>query len=633
MKKEQEQYRLLRDFMDHVPDVIYFKDKQGRLILVNKAHAKGLGLKPEEVIGKTDFDIFPRERAKLMALDDRKVMVSGKAIIDKVERATRPDGVDNYVSTTKIPRFDKKGRVIGLVGITRDITHRMQLKRLEEERVRISKKLEVLEELNKLESGFISAVSHELRTPLAIIKEAIGLVVDGLAGPLSGQQKDLLGRASNNIGRLKNIIDDLLDISRIETGRLKLHYSLVNLNDLIVDSADHFQRLAEDKGVRLQYQLPKKEINIFVDAERTVQIINNLIDNALKFTEDKGEVKIQVNILEEKARVGVFDTGVGISQEDLPKLFNRFVQVSKVSGAEKKGVGLGLSIIKELVHKHGGEIWVESKLGVGSRFYFTLPRVHSANILSKDIRVKINDLLTQGKKVYLINLLVVNSREIKITPQKLTKDLKSIIEVAFRRVAHTGDDSFRIDSADARKAEFSVIFPEANDKKISRSVELLKEKIKDYFIRNRVKNLFVNIGKLPYIKKEDRVAGNFYVENVHIGFEKRYFKRIDCNRDIEIFFPDRSVALSVQAVDISQGGICFLSRSQFKTDKQIEVKFKLFKAKSPVSLKARVAWIKPIQGTGGKENKYKIGVEFFSMKGKNKKWLLKFIKSIISLKK
>ncbi len=632
MKKEQEQYRLLRDFMDHVPDVIYFKDKQGRLILVNKAHAKGLGLKPEEVIGKTDFDIFPRERAELMERDDCKVMTTGKPIIDKVERATRPDGVDNYVSTTKIPRFDEKGRVIGLVGITRDITHRMQIKRLEEERARISKKLEVLQELNKLESGFISAVSHELRTPLAIIKEAIGLVVDGLAGPVSRQQKDLLGRAGNNIMRLKNLIDELLDISRIETGRLRLHYSLVNLNELIVDSADHFRRLALDKGVKLQYQLPKKEINIYVDAEKTVQIINNLIDNALKFTEEKGEVKVRVDILEDKARVAVFDTGVGIIKEDLPKLFNRFVQVSKVSGAEKKGVGLGLSIVKELVHKHGGEIWVESKLGVGSRFYFTLPRIHSVNILNKEIRDKVNDLLNQGKRVYLINLLVINSREIKIDPLKLIRDLKVIVEQAFRLVARTGEDGFRINSADARKSEFSVIFPDATDKKVSRVVDFLKEKIKDYFIKNRVMNLFVNIGKLPYVKKEDEPAGNFYIENVHIGFEKRYFKRIDCNRDIEIYFQDRSIELSVQTVDISQGGICFLSKGQLKTDKLIKVKLRFSKSKGPVSFKARVAWIKPIEESGGKVNKYKIGADFSGIKGKSKKELLSFIKSITSLR-
>ena len=139
--------------MDHVPDVIYFKDKKGRLVLVNRAHAKGLGAKPEDVVGKTDFDFFSKKRSQEMAKDDLYIIRTGKPIIDKVERATRPDGIDNYVSTTKIPMSDEKGRVIGLIGITRDITRRMQFERLKKEKVRIEKKLEVLEvQFNQLKA-------------------------------------------------------------------------------------------------------------------------------------------------------------------------------------------------------------------------------------------------------------------------------------------------------------------------------------------------------------------------------------------------------------------------------------------------------------------------------------------------
>ena len=158
-------YRLLSDLMRYIPDVIYFKDPAGRLIMVNDAHAKGLRLKPDEVAGKTDFDFFPKERAQLMAKDDRYVMKTGKAIIDKIERSTRPDGIDNYVSTTKIPRYDKEGKIVGLIGITRDITRRMSLERIQKEKEIIEKKLESAEELNKIKSEFVSVVSHELRTP------------------------------------------------------------------------------------------------------------------------------------------------------------------------------------------------------------------------------------------------------------------------------------------------------------------------------------------------------------------------------------------------------------------------------------------------------------------------------------
>ena len=188
-------YKLLSEFIDSVPDVIYLKDKNGKLILVNQAHAKGLNLKPEEVVGKTDFDIFPKKRAQKMFEDDMQVIKFGKPIIDKVERATRADGVDNYVTTTKIPRYDAKGRIVGLIGVTRDITHRMQLESVMQEKAQIMKRLQYLEELDKIKSSFISTVSHELRTPLAIAKEAVLLVFDKLAGPTTNKQDQLLTKA------------------------------------------------------------------------------------------------------------------------------------------------------------------------------------------------------------------------------------------------------------------------------------------------------------------------------------------------------------------------------------------------------------------------------------------------------
>lgn len=203
---------LLQDLMDNTPDAAYFKDKKGRLILVSRAHAKGLGLTPEQVIGKTDFDIFPAVRAKKMLEDDLKVIKTGKPIIDKVERATRADGLDNYISTTKVPRFDKKGNVIGLVGITRDITKRMQFERIKREKAGVENKLEGLQELSKIKPEFISIVSHELMTPLAAVKESLHLISDEVPGPVNEKQREVLTNANTNISRLKRLIDDLLDI-------------------------------------------------------------------------------------------------------------------------------------------------------------------------------------------------------------------------------------------------------------------------------------------------------------------------------------------------------------------------------------------------------------------------------------
>ncbi|MDI6606769.1 MAG: PAS domain-containing protein, partial [Candidatus Omnitrophota bacterium] len=309
-----EKYRLLQDLMDCIPDVIYFKDRKGRFLLVNQAHAKGLGMSPEKVIGKSDFDIHPKERAKFMVKDDEYVMSTGKPIIDKIERSTRADGVDNYVSTTKIPRYDDRGKVIGLVGITRDITHRMQLESLREERNEFKKKLSALEEINKMKSEFISIVSHELKTPLAIVKEGVSLILDGIKGAVNEGQQKVLVSVQNNAERLRRLIEELLDVSRIEKGKLKLNYSLINLNELIKDSSAYYKKLAQEKGLILNYRLPRQELNIFLDPERVTQVISNLIDNAIKFTEQGGNIEIEIKIIGDKIRIGVIDTGVGIAK-------------------------------------------------------------------------------------------------------------------------------------------------------------------------------------------------------------------------------------------------------------------------------------------------------------------------------
>ncbi|MBU1125226.1 MAG: cell wall metabolism sensor histidine kinase WalK, partial [Candidatus Omnitrophica bacterium] len=421
--------KLFADFMDNVPDVIYFKDRKGRLLFVNHAHAKGLGLKPSQVVGKSDFDFFPKKKALKMAKDDAHVLSTGKPIIDKIERATRADGIDNYSSTTKIPRFDDKGRVIGLMGITRDITHRMQIKRLQEEKDQIERKLKALEDLSKMKSEFVSIVSHELRTPLAIIKEATMLISDGIAGSVNEKQKNLLAKAQENIERLRRIIEDLLDVSRIEKGTMKLRYSLVNLNELIKDSSEFFKKRSEERFIDLSCHLPREQLNIFIDAEKIVQVLSNLLNNALKFSEENGKIKIEVQILENKIRIGIIDTGIGIAERDISRLFNKFVQVTKKIGIQRQGLGLGLAIARDLVEKHGGEIWVESKLGVGTKFYFTLPRLYTTRLLDTKVRERINFYLDKNMPLYLINISIINFEDFRDrTTITLAKDLRELIQ-------------------------------------------------------------------------------------------------------------------------------------------------------------------------------------------------------------
>jgi len=629
------QQNLLKDLMDSVPDVIYFKDKTGKLILVNQSYADGLGCTPEDVVGKTDFDFFPKKKAQMMTNDDLRVMRSGKPIIDKVERATRPDGEDNYVSTTKIPRFDDQGRIIGIIGITRDITRRKQLERLLQEKSNIDKKIEALEELNKMKSYFISVVSHEIRTPLTVVKEAVSLIADSKIGILNAKQEIIIKNAAVNIERLKNIINDLLDISRIERGVYKLQYSLVNLNDLLTDTSGYFKDSAGQKGVKLEYRLPKRQINIFVDYEKINRVLSNLITNAIKFTEEGGSIKVEVKVLESKIRIGVIDTGIGIPKDGLSKVFKRFVQVTNDSQKKNKGLGLGLSIAKELVQMHGGEIWVESEVAHGSKFYFTLPKIYSVDLLQKDLKDKINALLKNGISLHLINLVIINykhfKKNIKLELVKIFTDLNSVINEVLDKYAKTINKEEAVIISDKKSGSYDIILPGIQDKEFNGFCSVLKDNIKAYFKKQNIEEIFINLGVLHYQQRMEpkvnqHVIANVNLKKILIGSEMRRFPRFSYTADISI--NAHGSTSKMQSIDISEGGLCFIANRSMITDSQVILHFGLGKNKS-LYAKGRVTWIKKIDEDSNMDiNKYKVGVEFKGLTTKNKRIIRSLINSI-----
>ena len=628
-------YKLFSDLMEHTPDVIYFKDNKGRILMVNKAYTKGLKTTAKKVIGKTDFDFFSKKRAEVMAKDDEQVLKDGKLIIDKIERATRHDGIDNYVSTTKVPRYDDKGKIVGLIGITRDITRRMHLEQVWKEKVRIEKKVEMLEGMNRLKSEFISSVSHELRTPLAIIKQLVSLIYDGTVGEINSKQKEILMKTGNNIKRLKKIIDEVLDISRIERGALKFNYTLINLNDLIEESADFFKRIAKDRGIDLSYKLPNKQVNIFIDCDRVNQIIFNLIDNAIKFTEDQGKIRIEIKILETKVRIGVIDTGIGVTKAGMNELFNKFVQVSQKASAEKKGIGLGLSLVKELVERHGGEIWVESKLGVGSKFYFTLPRFYKLDILDNNIKDQINNLLDKGKTIYFISVLIINYREFKfrtkVKSKKLFNDLEDIIDQVFSEVCKFKGKKPQIVKMDTVNGQCNIIFPNATEEKAIIVSEMVKDRIKNYFSEHQVKNIFVTVGIMPYPTPDEslttkRLPANIHIKEMYIGSKIRRFKRISYEPNVDIILSKDEIEPS-KAVDISRGGICLVTKISLAVDSEVDIKFELPRNRQFIQTKARVAWVKNLDRCPKEKfDRNKIGLEFIKLKTKIPQIFLKELK-------
>jgi signal transduction histidine kinase len=233
---------------------------------------------------------------------------------------------------------------------------------------------ERLKELDKLKSAFLSNVSHELRTPLAAVKSLIVNMLDGVTGSLNDKQVRYVTGIKESTERLTRLINDLLDLSVIEKGRTELKLAHFSLTKLLDEVADNLRPTAENKLIRLDAPPAEETVTVWADRDKIAQVLTNLIGNAVKFTSSQGQVNVSVHKNGDAwVEVSVADTGPGIAPHEANKIFDEFYQVRQSDQKKSKGVGLGLAISKKLVEMHGGKIWVESVVGKGSTFSFTVP--------------------------------------------------------------------------------------------------------------------------------------------------------------------------------------------------------------------------------------------------------------------
>jgi len=314
---------------------------------------------------------------------------------------------------------------------------------LEERNVELRRANEELKRLDQLKSDFISMVSHELRTPLATVKEFSEIIEDEIAGPVTDRQREYLAIVKANIGRISRIINDLLDMAKIEAGRLLLNKSLTEPEGLVEQVLQSLRPLAESKGVRLEANVAPGVPSMFADTDKITQVLTNLVSNAIKFTE--GDGRVQVSVFEQSSDVefSVADTGVGIAPEDLPKLFEKFHQLARPApGGSPKGTGLGLAISKRLVELHGGHIRVTSELGRGSIFSFTLPKYEPDEVFREYVRSGIEQAKRRHTHFSVSVLAIPNFQQLKETCDReeinrLLKELELMIKDTVRR--RTGD--------------------------------------------------------------------------------------------------------------------------------------------------------------------------------------------------
>ena len=283
----------------------------------------------------------------------------------------------------------KLNRVIREKDLIADLTQKSrELEKVNEE----------LKRLDQLKSTFISSVSHELRTPLTVIKEFISLMLEGHVGALTEDQREYLGIANRNIIRLTNLIETLLDFSRIESGKgLKLRFEPTRLMEVVEDAVMTFSQQLEERRVALENRLDPDIPLVLIDRNRLVEVFINLIGNGIKFTPPGGKITIDSRGLTEKRdylKIVVTDTGVGISPEDLPKVFDRFYQGGRTQTGLITGTGLGLAITKEIIETHQGYIQAESKSESGASFVFALPVFGIENIYS----LVLNPMLEEAER-------------------------------------------------------------------------------------------------------------------------------------------------------------------------------------------------------------------------------------------
>ena len=363
------EYHLFNLLMNCIPDHIYFKDKESRFIRINKSHAGSFGLNdPNEAIGKTDKDFFTKDHAINALQDEQEIMHTGKPILDRQEKAIRPDGTLIWLSSSKMPLFDDKGQITGTFGVSKDIT-------VQKKNEELLKSNEIrLRELNATKDKFFSIIAHDLKNPFNAIIGFSNILAEQVREKDYEGVEEYAEIIQSSSQRAMSLLSNLLDWSRAQTGRLHYNPMQFDIVSLINEITLLMEDSARQKSIEISKELPQ-ELLVTADKAMIGTILRNLLSNSVKFTNYSGNISISIDRSPKNVTISVSDNGVGIEKQDQKKLF-RIDKSHTTSGTQQEmGTGLGLLLCKEFIELHGGEIGVESEKGQGSRFYFTIPGI------------------------------------------------------------------------------------------------------------------------------------------------------------------------------------------------------------------------------------------------------------------
>ncbi len=350
--------------INNVADGVVVVDEAGNVLMMNPSAEQIYGVKLGECVGKPLWQGVRQEQMVALAKDlaiptDRPVT---KEVQLQAEAETK-----RILRASSASVQDVSGRVVGMVSVLSDVTKHKELTRLQNE--------------------FMANVTHDLRTPIHALKLAVAAILEGAAGPVSGEQNKMLSLANRNVERLSRLIDDLLDFSQIESGSMQIKPQVMELSPILGDSVASLDAWVKSRGIILVFEEGPAIPPVYADSDRILQVVSNLLSNAVKFTPSGGKVTLRAKEVRDKGRqsvqIEIEDTGKGISPEDQARIFQRFVQLKNQEKLDIRGTGLGLSICKALVELHKGALSLQSPppgKPNGTLFYFTLPAVQKADV-------------------------------------------------------------------------------------------------------------------------------------------------------------------------------------------------------------------------------------------------------------
>ncbi|MBM4429212.1 MAG: GAF domain-containing protein [Chloroflexi bacterium] len=346
----EERRNELEAILRGIGDGVIVTDPDLNLLLMNPVATRIFGVRSDVTSSMPLLEVIPHQ--ELYALFQDALHSEEQAIVREI-----PVVSDNIAATYQAlasPILGVAGKVRGVVTVFRDVTSQ--------------------KELERMKSSFLSVVSHELKTPLHSIKGFVDIILMGKTGPITETQSDFLTTVRDQTAHLQNLINDLLEFSRLESGQIKLNLAEVSMGEVAKAVVDKLKPLADQGQVRMVNRVDVDAPAIEADHLRIEQVLTNLVHNAIKFTSPAGTVTISLEDLGEEVQVAVSDTGIGIPAGEMTRIFDRFYQVDASSTRHYRGTGLGLTICKHIIEYHHGRIWVESEEGKGSTFLFVLPK-------------------------------------------------------------------------------------------------------------------------------------------------------------------------------------------------------------------------------------------------------------------